>query len=224
MMKSLLIRALLPAVVLTACTGLLFAGDSSKKKVPSPYSQLAKAARNLSKIKGFKTTLTVQGGLSNTKDHKIHQFAVKETYQGDIYKGLLHVSAKESFKTPRKGVRFFEGAWRNIHSDPQGKMLQTFFNFPQEVLKQALRHAKKSGRWLDADQPAAEAEKNPARPAAEELEIELEDSGRTVVSKKPLSGEEAEAIMPTVMLVQTPTREALNHYLAVENSGCLGGG
>ena len=45
-----------------------------------------------------------------------------------------------------------------------------------------------------------------------------------MVSKKRLSGEEAEAIMPTVMLVETPTREALNHYLAVENSGCLGGG
>ena len=220
-MKSLLTRVLLPAVVLTACTGLLFAGDSSKKKVPSPYSQLAKAAKNLSKIKGFKTTLTVQGGLSNTKDHKIHQFAVKETYQGDIYKGLLHVSAKESFKTPRKGVRFFEGAWRNIHSDPQGKMLQTFFNFPQTVLKQALRHAKKSGRWLDAEKPVAEADKEPAKPAEE---LELEDSGRTVVSKRRPAGEEAEAIMPTVMLVETPTREALKHYLAVENSGCLGGG
>ena len=223
-MKTLLTRILPAAAVFSVCTGILFAADAPRKKVPSPYSQLVKAAKALSKVKGFKTTLTVQGGLSNVADHKIHQFAVKETYHGDIYKGLIHISAQESFKTPRKGVRFIEGAWRNIHSDPQGKKLQTFFNFPQEVLKQALRHAKKSGRWLDADQPAAEAEKNPARPAAEELEIELEDSGRTVVSKKPLSGEEAEAIMPTVMLVQAPTREALNHYLAVENSGCLGGG
>ena len=221
MMKTLLTRVLLPAVLLTACAGILFAGDSSKKKVPSPYSQLAKAAKNLSKIKGFKTTLTVRGGLSNTKDHKIHQFAVRETYQGDIYKGLIHVSAKESYKTPRKGVRFIQGAWRNIHSDPQGKMLQTFFNFPQEVLKQALRHAKKSGRWLDAEKPVAEAGKEPAKPAEE---IELEDSGKTVVSKKRPAGEDAEAIMPTVMLVETPTREALNHYLAVENSGCLSGG
>lgn len=218
-MRSLFTRILLPVALMTACTGLLFAGDSSKKKIPSPYSQLAKAAKNLSKIKGFKTTLTVQGGLSNTKDHKIHQFAVKESYQGDIYKGLIHISAAESYKTPRKGVRFFEGAWRNIYSDPQGRKLQTFFNFPQEVLKRALRHAKRSGRWLDAEQAAAEA--NPAKPAEE---IELEESGRTVVSKKRLPGKEAEAIMPTIMLVETPTREALDHYLAVEKSGCLGGG
>ena len=221
MMKSLFTRILLPAVLFTACTGLLFAEGSSRKKIPSPYSQLAKAAKNLSKIKGFKTTLTVQGGLSNTKDHKIHQFAVKESYQGDIYKGLIHISAQESYKTPRKGVRFFQGAWRNIYSDAQGKKLQTFFNFPQEVLKQALRHAKRSGRWLDADQAANEGEKKPAKPVEE---LELEGSGRTVVPKKRLSGEEVEAIMPTIMLVETPTREALNHYLTVEKSGCLGGG
>ena len=221
MMKSLFTRSLLPAVLFTACTGLLVAEDSSRKKTPSPYSQLAKAAKNLSKIKGFKTTLTVQGGLSNTKDHKIHQFAVKESYQGDIYRGLIHISAQESYKTPRKGVRFFQGAWRNIYSDAQGKKLQTFFNFPQEVLKQALRHAKRSGRWLDADQAANEGEEKPAKPVEE---LELEGSGRTVVSKKRLSGEEVEAIMPTIMLVETPTREALNHYLAVEKSGCLGGG
>ena len=220
-MRSLFTRSLLPAVLFTACTGLLFAEDSSRKKTPSPYSRLAKAAKTLSKIKGFKSTLTVQGGLSNTKDHKIHQFAVKESYQGDIYKGLIHISAQESYKTPRKGVRFFQGAWRNIYSDAQGKKLQTFFNFPQEVLKQALRHAKRSGRWLDADQAAAEGEKNPAKPVEE---LELEGSGKTVVSKKRLSGEEVEAIMPTIMLVETPTREALNHYLTVEKSGCLGGG
>ena len=220
-MRSLFTRSLLPAVLFTACTGLLFAEDSSRKKTPSPYSQLAKAAKNLSKIKGFKTTLTVQGGLSNTKDHKIHQFAVKDSYQGDIYKGLIHISAQESYKTPRKGVRFFQGAWRNIYSDAQGKKLQTFFNFPQEVLKQALRHAKRSGRWLDADQAANEGEKKPAKPVEA---LELEGSGRTVVSKKRLSGEEVEAIMPTIMLVETPTREALNHYLTVEKSGCLGGG
>ncbi len=220
-MKFHLTRILPAAAVFSVCTGILFAADAPGKKVPSPYSQLVKAAKALSKIKGFKTTLTVQGGLSNVADHKIHQFAVKETYQGDIYKGLIHVSAQESFKTPRKGVRFIEGAWRNIHSDPQGKKLQTFFNFPQAVLKQALRHAKRSGKWLNADQPAAEAGKNPARKADE---IELEGSGRTVVSKKRLSEKEAEAIMPTIMLVETPTREALDHYLTVEKSGCLGGG
>ena len=220
-MRPLLTRTLLTAAVLAVCTGPLFAGDAPGKKVPSPYSQLVKAAKALSKIKGFKTTLTVQGGLSNVPDHKIHQFAVRETYQGDIYKGLIHISAKESFKTPRKGVRFIQGAWRNIHSDQQGKMLQTFFNFPQEVLKQALRHAKRSGRWLNADQPAAAAGKNPARPAEE---FELEESGKTVVSKKRPSATGAEATMPTIMLVETPTREALNHYLAVEKSGWLGGG
>ena len=133
----------------------------------------------------------------------------------------MHISAQESYKTPRKGVRFFQGAWRNIYSDAQGKKLQTFFNFPQEVLKQALRHAKRSGRWLDADQAAAEGEKNPAKPVED---LEVEGSGSTVVSKKRLSGEEVEAIMPTIMLVETPTREALNHYLTVEKSGCLGGG
>ncbi|SVE64273.1 uncharacterized protein METZ01_LOCUS517127, partial [marine metagenome] len=123
-MKTLLTRILPAAAVFSVCTGILFAADAPRKKVPSPYSQLVKAAKALSKVKGFKTTLTVQGGLSNVPDHKIHQFAVKETYHGDIYKGLIHISAQESFKTPRKGVRFIEGAWRNIHSDPQGKMLQ----------------------------------------------------------------------------------------------------
>ena len=60
-----------------------------------------------------------------------------------------------------------------------------------------------------------------AKPADER---QLEGSGRTVVSKKRLSDKEAEAIMPTVMLVETPTSEALDHYLTVEKSGCLGGG
>ena len=107
-MRFPLTRVLAAAVVFSVCTGTLFAADAPGKKVPSPYSQLVKAAKALSKIKGFKTTLTVQGGLSNVADHKIHQFAVKETYQGDIYKGLIHISAQESFKTPRKGVRFIE--------------------------------------------------------------------------------------------------------------------
>jgi hypothetical protein len=201
------------------------AKKSKKTKIPSPGKQLLQAYKNLRKTKSYSTTLTVEGGLSNTPDHKLFEFAVRESYDGKIYRQLMHVPAMKTFKTSKKGVRYTSGIWRNVYSDKDGKILQSFFEFPQDVLKQALRHAK-NGKWIDT--PKAD-ESDGSEDADDESDVDTKKGGKgkTIVAKKgkKKSGKNVDvASMPRVLLITAPPKEALQHYIKVENSGCLGGG
>ncbi len=212
------------------------------KKVPSPAKALAQAYKNLSKQKSYSTSLSVEGGISDTPDHELSQVAVRETYNGDIYRSLMSIPGKKTFKTPKKGVRYISGYWRNVVSDREGKMLDSFFRFPQDVLKQAMRHAKR-GKWQDlassdetgADKKDSKKSKksSKSKKKSDDDDYELEgDSkkkrrGKTSVAKKGKKSKKTEEVdidMPTTILIEAPTKEALNHYLTVEKSGCLGGG
>jgi hypothetical protein len=215
------------------------AAKVENSKLPTPAQQLAKAFKNLRKVESYRTVLTVEGGLSNTPDHKLFQIAVRESYDGQIYRTLLHVPEMKTYKYPSKGVRYFEGYWRNVVSDTEGKMLHSFFKFPQEVLELALRHAA-AGRWIDlekpSEEPAVAGEKDEKKADGEKSGEEVSESGggyelegsprgKTVVGGDDAASKSDETVrMPRVMVIEAPAKEALEHYIAVENSGCLGGG
>jgi len=200
---------------------------SARTKVPSPGKRLLAAYKNLRKAKSYSTTLEVQGGLSNTPDHKLFQLAVRESFDGKVFRTLMHVPGMKTFKTAKKGVRYHSGYWRSVLSDKEGKMLHSFFEFPQDVLRQALRHAK-NGKWIDApgtkdDDPEPDADVDDPQ----ESDDPRGRKGKTIVSRKgeKAKGEDADlTTMPRVLLITAPTKEALSHYIRVENSGCLGGG
>jgi hypothetical protein len=201
---------------------------SRKGKVPSPGKQLLQAYKNLLRTKSYSTSLKVEGGLSNTPDHKLFQLAVRESYDGKIYRKLMHVPSMKTFKTSKKGVRYYSGNWRSVLADKEGKILHSFFEFPQDVLKQALRHAK-NGKWIDT--PRAEVnESDDADEDGDESDAASDKprgKGKTIVAKKgkKKSGKVADlSSMPRVLVITAPPKEALSHYLKVENSGCLGGG
>lgn len=203
--------------------------------IPSPAAKLLEATKNLAKAGGYRTQLEVQGGLSKTPDHAIFQFAVRQSYDGQVHREMLHVPAMKTFKTAKKGVRYFEGYWRSVLADADGKMLNSFFNFPQQVLEQALRHAK-TGEWIDAGgvlAPAGEgatatdgAAGGDSSPEVGENDDAKGAGGKTVVVGEGGDAKSTEGArsLPRVMRIEAPTREALQHYIAVENSGCLGGG
>jgi len=243
--SSLTLGALLAALVVgTVCPrdSLGAAPIGAKKKIPSPQKQLLTAYKNLLKQKSYRSTLTVEGGLSRTKDHDLYQKAVSATYNGEVYRNLLHVTNMKSFKTGKKGVRYIQGGWRSIHADRQGKMLDSFFKFPQDVLRQALRHVKRSGKWVEpaADDEAADEDdddkgkgKGKGKGKAKGKDRDKDEAknkskgkgkGRTAVGEKRGSKGDDDVRVPRVLLVEAPIKEALEHYLTVEKSGCLGGG
>jgi len=223
------LSAAMLSLALAATAGAAPPQPGKDGDIPSPAAKLLEATKNLAKAGGYRTQLEVQGGLSKTPDHALVQFAVRQSYDGQVYRELLHVPAMKTFKTAKKGVRYFEGYWRSVLADRDGKMLNSFFSFPQQVLAQALRHAK-TGEWIDAGGVVAPATDGDAdgdsSSAAGENDDEKGASGKTVVVGEggDATSTDGARSLPRVMRIEAPTREALQHYIAVENSGCLGGG
>lgn len=228
--------AVVPGLLLLTPYGADAAGKSDGKeaKRPSAGKQLKLALKNLLKKKSFQVSLKVQGGTSDNPQHKITQMTVRETYLGKVYKNrLMHVPSLKAFRTPKKGVKFTRGLWRNILSDRRGVMMDRLFTFPVEALSKAARHAKKA-TWVEKKVKKKRAKKTRRRsqrkPKDEDLdEDEDEDEGdrdkprgRTVVKKKKKKKNKTST--PTVVRVEIPPSEALTHFLKVEKSGCIGGG
>lgn len=195
----------------------LLGAPAKAKKPPSASKQLRTLARNLSRVKGYRVSVSIEGGISDNEKHKITQQTVRESYTGDVYRRVMHLPAMRAYRTTKRGARYTSGAWKNILADRSGATCDRLFAFPEVLLGRALRFSK-TAKWVDRS--GAEIEKN-KKVAVEEEEKDTDTPrGRTrVVTKK---GEESS--LPRFILVKASFAEALKHVLEVEASGCLSGG
>lgn len=208
-------------------------GTGAAVKPPSPTSTMQAMLKGLTRAKGYRVSVDIEGGFSTQADHEITQRTVKESYLGDVNGPLMKCSDPKAYRTAAKGVSFVDGGWRAILSDPAGVKLDRLFKFPETILQRALKHAR-NGRWLAAadDEEEADSEEEDAGADADE-DGDKEDAGTSpgargktvVVKKKGEKGSVAKpARLPRILRIEASPEEALSHIIEVQNSNCFGGG
>ena len=199
------------------------AGGKGKTSVkePSPVKALETSLKNLGAAKGYKVSVDVEGGLSETEDHRVSLRNVRESYEGLIFGPMMHVPTVKAYRTLKRGVAKVDGAWRDCAADPRTRRLEKFFTFPAVIIARALQHAPQTGRWIRTDEPvvAAEEPKPAAKPAAKA------PRGKTIVVSKPEAADNSPpAPQYRWIRVEAPPQEAVANFVEVQNSGCFGGG
>jgi hypothetical protein len=152
-----------------APSGLLAEPAGKNAKRPDPGKQLASAYKTLSqKTKSYKVDVAILGGLSDNAEHKVTTANVRESYSGEVFRSqLMHVPQMKAFRTPTKSVGFFDGTWKDALQNPQGRLMDRLFAFPEIVLSRAVRYAS-TAEWVEGEGAVAggeEAGRSP-RPAA----------------------------------------------------------
>ena len=200
----------------------------SKDKIPAASKALREAFKLLKKQENFEVQLQVAGGISDNEQHKITELAVRETYLGSVYGNkVMHLPKLKSFRTPKSGARFVQGMWRRITADKKGVVMDRLFKFPLEALGDAAKHAK-TAQWREPEEEDEESDsesRSRKRRGAKrdgDRDEKGDGGGRTVVGGA--DDDEDSAPRPTKIIVEAPPKEALAHFLKVENSGCLSGG
>ncbi len=216
---------------------------------PDPHKTLQDVAKNLSKATNYRTAIKVEGGYSDREDHDVTERVVGESYEGDVFGSLMHVPKSKAFRYPTKGVAYIDGSWRDILSDTKTTLMNRLFTFPSVLMTRAVALPPKNARWLTAEEEKARGiapdddEDEDEVEAADDEEDEEEDeeddeadssekkaakpdpkpSGKTVVVKPKSTGSKA-GRAPRILRIEAPTKEALQHFIEVQNSGCLSGG
>ncbi len=149
-------------IALPASGGDAAKKDTWKPKV-SPKTALQAAAKNLTKSVNYKTTVVIEGGLSEREDHGVTEKTMGETYEGEVFStpagSLMHVphvgtTTIKAFRYPNRGTAYIQGAWRDIMSERTTLRLNRLFTFPEVYLARALSGAN-TMRWLTPDEERA---------------------------------------------------------------------
>ena len=240
-------------LVLTAVPARAGKGDG-KDELPHPGQHLKEVLKNVAKLESCAVSLRIEGGISDDERHSVKQATVRQTYSGEVFGNkLMHLPGLEVYRTPEKGVKLSGGLWKDVMADRSGLLLARLFDFPLDVVKKAYAHSKNAewvGGWVTEEEDAV-VEEGDVPDLLRELTVELElegfdldgsdeskdepagqvksdgksedDKGKTVVAGS-VDAKEPARKLPKVIRVEAPTREALQHFLAVEKSGCIGGG
>jgi hypothetical protein len=223
-------------------------GKSAPPEIPRPDARLLEAVKGLKAHPGYKVRMSVTGGLSDRADHAVTTLTVNDQYGGEVFQGVMSVTSSptypfKAFRTPKKGVSYVEGMWRPILAHLQGVRLDRLFAFPEDVLAQALKHSR-TARWADLEQRRAAASEDEEDETNDGIAEDEDDAGddEEVEEDEGDEDQDAEAkrrktevvkedkaspkrlAMPRLILVEAPVKEALQHFLQVEKSGCISGG
>lgn len=232
----------------------LTAGGAEKKETWKPKvsakSALQTAAKNLTKTANYKAKVTVEGGLSEAEDHHVTEKTMGEAYEGEVFSTvggtLMHVpqigtTTMKAFRYPNRGTAYIQGAWRDIMSERTTLRLCRLFTFPEVYLARALGGAN-SIRWLTPDEERqligdrsaaakpkeAPKEESAAGDASEEGEGGGAKAKADSKKKGPTAAVKAkgqdDGPQPRVVRVDVPTKEALQYFTEVQNSGCMSAG
>jgi hypothetical protein len=200
-----------------------------KGEEPSAGKQLLLAAKKLSDATSYEVALRVEGGLSNNAEHRLDSVTVRQSYRGGVYRNeMMHVPQMKVYRTARKGVY---ATGRSLLSDREGVLMDRLFSFPLDIVSKASKNAKQA-QWVrkpvaeersgvidlsDDDEDSAEGE------SVKEPDAGKKPGSRTVVVK-PNQKTASAAPMPRFVRVEAPPKEAVEHFVTVEKSGCFGGG
>jgi hypothetical protein len=230
-------------------SGTAGAGERSSVKRQDPAKALLAAAKNLAKSKNYRVKVLIEGGITENEDHQLPEKTLTETYEGDVFSPLMHVSKMNAFRYPTKGVVLIQGLWRSTMSDKTTVKMERLFTFPEVVLRRALANSS-NAKWLepekkeageaggdaaDAGEDKADAssdqgagdDEGSAKPekkkAAAAKKAQKADGKTKAVGKKAVQPKD-EGPQPRVVRVEAPPKEALAHFTEIQNSGCLGAG
>ena len=204
---------------------------SKEAKYPNPVKTLQTAIKNLAKSGNYYTKVTIEGGISGGEDHSLVTKVVAESYEGEVHGSLMQVASPKAYRYPKKGVALVDGHWVGILSDQKTKLVQKLFTFPEVILGRALTHAPRGAKWLPPQETDAKPEAKAEEGTGEtDGEVKEEPAGKsprdkTVVAKSGAKkGAEPSGPQPRIIRVEAPSEEALQHFLEVQNSGCLSAG
>jgi len=188
---------------------------------PNPAKALLKAAKNLTRARGYRASLNLVGGISSRDDHRVTERTVVESYQGEVFGNLMHVPQARAYRLPQKGVAYVEGAWRNILSSQKTMRIDRLFQFPQIVLQRALIHAR-SAKWLDTPETGNGDTAETLKKAPGQKRSSISNGGSPTVARR--SQEEGKDAWPRIVRITVPPKEALKYFIEAQNSGCMSAG
>lgn len=210
------------AISLAALAGLLLlfrpaeVAAGGKTKTPSATKILQESFNNLVKAKSYRARISVVGGVTQSKTHKVTARTVNDTYTGAVYGQVMEVSSPRSFRTPwQRGAIKKDGRWKNLVAARDGARMDRLFVWPQVVMQRALKY-KSSATWIDRNKKKSSGKKSSKKKISKKSK-----SSKTGVAK---GDDEDTVYFPGTIRVEAPTREALKHVVEVENSGCLSAG
>lgn len=191
---AILALVLIPAIAL--------AGDEASEKKPDATKMLKKVVRSFAKEKNYQIKLEVRGGFSSTPDHKVPAPRVLQSYEADYLRGsipVMQVSNPQVIRTPEKGAIRSAGNWMQLLAVSEGAMVERLFSFPHQVIVDAITSGA-SVSWK-----------------ASETKKERDGDGLTGVVRDV-------EVQPNVLLVEVPTKVAIQRYTTIQNSGCTSEG
>lgn len=187
-------------------------------ETPSASKILEESFKRLVESKSYRTKISVEGGVTQSRLHKLSTKTVDDTYIGTVYGGVMQVSNPRAFRTPTsgRGVIRKDGQWKQILAAKDGARMDRLFIWPQILMRRALKH-KSTAAWIDnGNRGTKHVSKKEQKKSSS-----TSRRGRTGVTR---TGEDEASRFPGTIRIETPTREALKHVIEVENSGCLSGG
>jgi hypothetical protein len=214
--------------------------SSEKPGRPQVADHLLSAYKNFARTTGYKVRMSVDGGISDNPEHTITNAVVRDTYIGEVYQNTMAVTKSttfpfQAFRTLKKGVAFVEGMWRPVLAHPAGVRLDRLFPFPSNIMDLAAKYAK-SAQWVedsvddedededgDEDETVDGDDEEDAEEDVEDPADKEKDKHKTTPVKKQQDKSKLASI-PRVLRVEAPTKEALEHFMLVEKSGCVSGG
>ncbi len=220
MRKSAIGLAVVAGLLLVLGPADVFAGG--KRKTPSASKILLESYKNFVKSKNYRAKISVVGGVTESKAHKVSAKTVNDTYAGAVHGRVMEVKSPRSFRTQKSGAIRKDGRWKSLLAARDGARMDRLFVWPQVVMQRALRY-KGTAEWIDTNK---DKNKKKSRKSSRKKSGKSSTSrGKTAVAKKgDTETTTTTTYFPGTIRVEAPTREALKHVIEIENSGCLSGG
>jgi len=234
----------LTATVSVLCAVLLageaMAGGAKIQKAdgPSPGKVLRESVKKFVKANSYRVKAEIVGGFSDREDHKVTDGKVKEAYEAEVYGKLMHLPKEKAFRTGKTGAAYVDGAWRYIQSNLKTVRFQRLFPYPRVLLGRALASSR-TARWVQhkkapvnlleggddgkVDKKKSKKKKKKKR----KIKKKKKSSSATVVEKDTVAKKAETKTDPNAfrfLRVDAPPKEALRHFIEVQNSHCFGVG
>ncbi len=213
------------AIGLAGIAGLLFVlGPADvfaegKRKTPSASKILLESYKNFVKSKSSRAKISVVGGVTESREHKVSARTVNDTYTGAVHGRIMEVSNPRAFRTQKSGAIRKDGRWKSLLAARDGARMDRLFIWPQIVMQRALRY-KGNAEWIDTNK--SKKKKKSSKSSRKKSGKSSTSRSKTAVAKR--GDTDTTTYFPGTIRVEAPTKEALKHVIEIENSGCLSGG
>lgn len=180
-------------------TATLLWGVAWSEEKPDAARTLKEVVRAMNKARSYQVELKVEGGFAQGKDHQITEHRVNRSYQAECYGPLMQLPEPRIIRSTEKGAIHSGERWMQLLALPDGAMVERLFHFPQLVLADTILQGG-SVTWS-------------------------EGAKKQVIDGEGLTGVAREvSVDGDRLLVEVPTKVAVQRYTRIQNSGCTAAG